>query len=57
LVKANYENEEYGIKSDISVLCKFFRKCLIDNKINLDIQDVLYSEEFLKRSRSVGRRV
>ncbi len=50
LVKANYSNPEFYIKSDISALEKFFRKVLIDNKIELDINEV-YLDDIVKIGR------
>ena len=48
IVRAVYENKDYNIVPDISGLERYFSKCLIDKDIKLDIEDVLYDEEFAR---------
>lgn len=54
LVKATYENDEFYIKPDISALENFFRKCLIDNSIRLDLNDV-YIDGIVKLRNGIKR--
>ncbi len=54
LVKAVYENPEFYIKSDIGALENFFRKCLVDNKIELNIDDV-YVDGIVKFRKGINR--
>lgn len=54
LVKAIYENDEFYIKPDINALENFFRKCLIDNSIRLDLNDV-YIDGIVKLRNGIKR--
>lgn len=54
LVKAIYENDEFYIKPDINALENFFRKCLIDNSIRLDLNDV-YIDGIVKLRNDIKR--